>query len=223
MIQAKTQVKPAWIGAGAKVIFDGPVFVDPRAFIFGNCKVGAYSYFGRGDVVGSVSSIGRFCSIAPNVTIGLGEHPIDYVSTHPAFFGAAGMFPELKGVMGVQRTKEQLSFAPTIGNDVWIGTGAVVSRGVRVGDGAVIGAGAFVNKDVPDYAIVVGEPARVVRLRFPDSIVERLRALQWWRYGPEIMTGVDVSNIDSAICVLEDRVASGAYEAAVYQRTTYAG
>lgn len=223
MTQDKAQVRPAWIGAGANVIFDGPVFVDPKAFIFGNCKVGAYTYFGRGDVVGSVSSIGRFCSLAPNVTIGLGEHPVDYVSTHPAFFGAAGMFPELKSVLGVQRTKEHLSFSPVIGNDVWIGTGAVISRGVRVGDGAVIGAGAFVNKDVPDYAIVVGEPARVVRLRFSDSIVDRLKALKWWTYVPAIMTGVDVSSIDKSLGVLEDRVASGSYEPAVYQRTTYSG
>lgn len=214
--------RPSWMGAGAKVVCEGPVYVDPRAFIFGNCKIGAYTYFGRGDLVGSVSEIGRFCSIAPNVTIGLGEHPIDYVSTHPAFFGAAGMFPELNGVLGVARTKKQLSFAPSIGNDVWIGTGAVIARGVKIGNGAVIGAGAFVNKDVPDYAIVVGEPARVVRLRFDDSIVERLLELSWWKYGPEFMTGVDVSDIGAALDVLEARAASGSYEVAAYSRSVYA-
>lgn len=214
---------PAWLGSGVKVVSEDPIFVDPRAFIFGNCKIGAYTYFGRGDLVGSVRSIGRFCSIAPNVTIGLGEHPMHFLSTHPAFFKGAGMFPGLKEVMGVDRDASTLSYAPEIGNDVWIGTNAVISRGVKIGHGAVIGAGAFVNKDVPDYAIVVGQPARVVKLRFAESIVERLLRLSWWDYPPDLMTGVPVDRIDEAVDELEARIASGGHEKAHYRRRVYGG
>ncbi len=212
---------PSWLGGGVKVVSEDPIYVDSRAFIFGNCKIGAYTYFGRGDLVGSVRSIGRFCSIAPNVTIGLGEHPMHFLSTHPAFFKGAGMFPGLKDVMGVDRDSQTLSHAPEIGNDVWIGTNSVIARGVKVGNGAVIGAGAFVNRDVPDYAIVVGQPARVVKLRFADAIVERLLRLSWWDYPPDLMTGVAVDKIELALEELEERVASGVHQKASYRRRVY--
>ena len=70
----------------------------------------------------------------------------------------------------------------TIGNDVWIGNGAIVINGVKVGDGAIIGAGAVVTKDVPPYCIVVGSPARVIKKRFDDAVIERLLKVQWWNW-----------------------------------------
>jgi acetyltransferase-like isoleucine patch superfamily enzyme len=67
-----------------------------------------------------------------------------------------------------------------IGNDVWIGTGAIILRGLSVGDGAVIGAGAVVTKDVPPYAIVAGNPARVIKYRFEEAVIKRIQASKWW-------------------------------------------
>ena len=72
-----------------------------------------------------------------------------------------------------------------IGHDVWIGHGAVILPGRRVGTGAVVAAGAIVTKDVPPYAIVAGNPARVLRRRFPDNVAERLQALAWWDWSHE--------------------------------------
>lgn len=120
--------------------------------------------------------IGAFCSIADQVVIfGGGEHRVDWVTTFPLriAFGVplAGKdgHPASKGV-----TK--------IGNDVWIGVRAIVLSGVTIGDGAVIGAGAVVTADVAPYAIVAGNPAKVIRYRFAPSEIEKLLSLRWWAW-----------------------------------------
>lgn len=125
----------------------------------------------------SATDIGKFCSIAAYAVIGPPGHPLDHVSTHPSFFlnvpayGYTFVAAE-DSVKDAQRT--------VIGHDVWIGTGAMVKRGVKIGTGAVVGAGAVVTRDVPPYAIVGGVPARVLRHRFDTRIIERLLASRWW-------------------------------------------
>jgi acetyltransferase-like isoleucine patch superfamily enzyme len=80
-----------------------------------------------------------------------------------------------------------------IGNDVWMGQGAIILSGVTVGDGAIIGAGAVVSRDVPPYAIVAGNPAQVVRHRFAPSTIEFLLNLQWWDWPLEkILLNLDL-------------------------------
>lgn len=121
--------------------------------------------------------IGAFCSIAADVGIFLGgNHHPEWVTTFP--FGA--MWRE-------HDNPEQPSSRGdvVIGNDVWIGREAVIMSGVTIGDGAVIGAGAVVAKDVPPYAIAVGNPARVIRHRFPPEIVEKLLQIRWWDWPDE--------------------------------------
>lgn len=123
--------------------------------------------------------IGSFCSIADEVAIfGGGEHRTDWVSTFPLriAFGDS-----LAGRDGHPRSKGPT----TIGNDVWIGFRAMVLSGVTVGDGAVIGAGAVVTVDVDPYAIVAGNPAKVVRYRFTASEIEKLLSLRWWEWDSE--------------------------------------
>lgn len=123
-------------------------------------------------------SIGKHCSIAKDVSILLGgEHRTDWVSTYPfnRFFG------EAKGIGGHPRSKGDV----TIGNDVWIGMGATILSGVTIGDGAVIAARSLVTKDVPPYAIAGGNPARVIRSRFPADVVGRLQAIAWWDWPVE--------------------------------------
>lgn len=121
------------------------------------------------------ADIGRFTSIANDVVIGGGRHPMEWVGMSPVFFE------------GRDSVKTKFSEHPrpppkrvSIGHDVWIGRSAIVLPGVLVGDGAVIGAGSVVTKDVPPYAIVVGNPARLVRYRFDETTVRRLRATAWW-------------------------------------------
>ena len=118
-------------------------------------------------------TIGAYCSLADGVQIFLGgEHRVDWVSTYP--FNV--FWPAASGIAGHPASKGDV----TIGNDVWIGTEAVILSGVTIGDGAVIGARAVVTKDVPPYAIAAGNPARVVKLRFDDATVARLLAVRWW-------------------------------------------
>lgn len=127
---------------------------------------------------GATLSIGAYCSIAERVQIFLGgEHRTDWVTTYPFSF----LWPSAKAIPGHPRTKGDV----VIGNDVWIATGAIILSGVTIGDGAVIGAGSVVAKDVPPYAIVAGNPARLVKERFDQDTVKRLRATKWWEWEKE--------------------------------------
>ena len=112
------------------------------------------------------TKIGRYCSIALTARAMNRNHPMEYKSMHGFFFNPVLGYVE----------KDVVEYIPlNIGNDVWVGHNAIIMPHVReIGDGAVIGAGTVVNKDVPPYAVVVGNPGRVVRFRFSD---ERIKGL----------------------------------------------
>lgn len=123
--------------------------------------------------------VGAFCSIHSEARVlGGGEHVLSRASTFPL---NALLFDRAKRV-----APDAVDTGPTIiGNDVFIGIGAIVLGGVTVGDGAVVGAGAVVTKSVPPYAIVAGNPAQIVRYRFERAIRDRLLALRWWEWGDD--------------------------------------
>ena len=125
--------------------------------------------------------IGKFCSIAEDVTIILGgNHRSDWVTTYP--FNVINLFfPNAVGIEGHPATKGDI----TIGNDVWIGNGATILSGITIGDGAIIGARAVVASDVPPYSIVVGNPAQVIRKRFDDESIQALLKIKWWNWDEE--------------------------------------
>lgn len=131
--------------------------------------------------------IGKFCSIAEEVTIiAGGNHRIDWVTTYPLriLFNLPGGWQD-----GHPATKGDI----VIGNDVWIGYGAILLSGIHIGDGAVIGAGAIVSRDVPPYAIVAGNPATVIRMRFTNAQITALRAIHWWDWPLDrILSHVDL-------------------------------
>ena len=118
--------------------------------------------------------IGRYCSIAADVTFVVnGDHRLDWVTTYPISVRF--------GLPNADRDGHPRNTGPVIvGNDVWIGHGALVLGGVTIGDGAVIGAGAVVTSDVRPFAIAAGNPAREIRRRFDDEIVNELFKLRWW-------------------------------------------
>lgn len=122
------------------------------------------------------AQIGRYCSIAKNVSIGPGIHKVDGVSTHPAFF--------LKNTPLLKTFTEKDLFNPTkkivIGNDVWIGESVIIIDGVTIGTGSIIAAGAVVTKDVEPYSIVGGVPAKLIRYRFEKDLIEKLLKSKWW-------------------------------------------
>lgn len=141
-----------------------------------NCKVGKHTYIGAGSSA-SNTTIGAFCSISFNVKIGLGIHPSNLVSTHPAFYSNNKPF---KTYADKNYFKEYGDI--TIGHDVLIGTNATIMYGVKIGNGAIITNNAVVTKDVPAYAIVGGVPAKVIKYRFDGQTIEQLHESEWWNW-----------------------------------------
>ena len=150
------------------------VVVGPEAKLC-DVTIGAYSYL-AGHSTAHNTHIGRFCSVSKDLLCGLGEHPTTFVSTSPVFFSTRGQC----NTTFADRDAFGESSPVEIGNDVWIGARVFVRDGLRIGHGAIIAAGAVVVDDVPDYAVVAGIPAKVIRMRFSDDQVARLLALNWW-------------------------------------------
>ncbi|KXX65853.1 type B chloramphenicol O-acetyltransferase [Marichromatium gracile] len=162
-----------------------------------NIEVGEYSYYSgyyhhhsfeecvryldpdRDDVDRLI--IGRFCSIGSGAVFmmaGNQGHRSDWISTHPFFYRDDTPFAgALDGYVPAGDT--------VIGNDVWIGSEAMLMPGVRVGDGAIVASRALVSRDVPPYTVVGGNPARPIRVRFTAEEIELLLEIAWWDWEPE--------------------------------------
>lgn len=139
--------------------------------------VGDFSYFER-QAEAIYADIGKFCSIAANTRINALEHPLERATTHKVSYRPNEYFRYL-GVDAAFRERRRAKRV-VIGHDVWIGHGAVVMPGVRIATGAVVGANAVVTRDVGEYQIVAGAPARPIRRRFDAQTSARLLALAWW-------------------------------------------
>ena len=145
-------------------------------------KIGLCSYIGAGANI--KASIGRFCSIGPQVYTVLAKHPTEtFISTHPSFYSISKelfltftdrqKFDEWGGL------KSGVTLV-NIGNDVFIGARTIIVGSVNIGDGAIVGAGSVVTKDVEPYTIVAGNPARTIRKRFTDKEISLLLQTRWW-------------------------------------------
>lgn len=148
-------------------------------------------------------NIGKYCSISNRVVIFLGgEHRTDFVSTFP--FNQFS--PSHRNLEGHPTSRGDV----TIGNDVWVGYGSLIVSGVTIGDGAVIGANSIVTRSVPPYAIVAGNPAKIIRYRFPTEVIEKLMTVKWWDWSHEevdkaipIIFNADISAFLSYVRTLE--------------------
>ena len=142
--------------------------------------IGAYTDIVSGTELQNVSHIGRYCSIARDVTIGQHRksHPLDWLSSHSALVGLRQRHA------GLAHDHEDIR-QTVIGHDVWIGMDVLILEGITIGTGAVIGAQSLITKDVPPYAIVVGSPGKVQRYRFDPQTIEGLLASQWWNLTPD--------------------------------------
>ena len=146
--------------------------------------IGMYSYGGCFNLrnIREKTKIGRYCSIASGVCVFNRNHPIGYRSTHPFFYNVELGFIESETI-----TKRTL----IIDNDVWVGRNAMIMPSVeRIGDGAVVAAGAIVTKDVPDFAVVVGIPARIIRYRFSQQQQDEVKRSQWWNKDIKDLSGM---------------------------------
>lgn len=154
-----------------------------------NVPVGKYTYGFEGycENAENIESIGAFCSIAENVSLARSNHPLKCITTHPIIY--------LKqfGMLEEDRTELEIIKKLKIGHDVWIGRDVTILPGVKIGNGAVIGAGAVINKDIPDYAIAVGVPAKVIKYRFNDEKIKKLNNIKWWNWSDtQIRNNIDL-------------------------------
>ncbi|SDQ00095.1 Acetyltransferase (isoleucine patch superfamily) [Mucilaginibacter sp. OK268] len=140
-----------------------------------NVKVGDYTYIAPNSNI-TDTTIGKFCSIGPNLVCGLGIHPTNGISTAPMFYSNY----KQNGITLCKEDKITENLPVSIGHDVFIGANVTILGGVTIGDGAVIGAGAVVSKNIPPYAIAVGTPIKIVKYRFDEDKVKELLKIKWW-------------------------------------------
>ncbi len=181
-----------------------------------NIEIGDYSYYDDPDgaanfeanvlyhfpFIGDVLRIGKFCALARGVKFIMNgaNHQMSGISTYPFFIFGNG-WESAQPAPGELPCKGDT----VIGNDVWIGYDALIMAGVTIGDGAIVAARSVVTADVPPYAIVGGNPAQMIRRRFDDDSVRRLRAIAWWdRPAPwisqhlQLIRGGDLDALEAA-------------------------
>jgi acetyltransferase-like isoleucine patch superfamily enzyme len=167
-----------------------------------NTIIGSYSYVSENSVINN-TIIGKFCSIGANFMAGRGLHPTNGISTHPMFYSTA----KQNGVSISLENKIEEFNPITIGNDVFIGMNVTVLDGVTIGDGAIIGAGAVVSKDIPPYAIAVGNPIEIKKYRFSEDIIQKLLKIEWWNFNDHDLALVEKNffNIEDFINEIENK------------------
>lgn len=193
----------------ATTVVEDPIHVGPGCAIMAEA-IGRYCFINANTCIFDGVRIGRFVTFARNCQIGGTEHPIHYVST--SFFRISrNWFPDdptaqtAELVRNSRPKDRKRTNSIVVGNDVWFGASSLVLRGVTIGDGAVIGAGAVVTKDVPPYAIVAGNPAKVIRYRFEPDIVEKLRHVRWWDRDMNVISRLPLDDVEKTIETLLEK------------------
>ncbi len=175
-------------------------------------QMGAFSYAVDNDVSITNLSVGRYCSIDSGLRVLDGNHPLAAVTTSAYHYGpfyTPGNIPD-DYVYRAKKEPFAHTFGPIkLGHDVWIGAHCMIKAGVTIGSGAVIAGGSNVVKDVPPYAIVGGNPAEVIRYRFPEDLRARLLAIQWWNVSPRILRDLNMYDPVAFVTRLERMEANG--------------
>jgi acetyltransferase-like isoleucine patch superfamily enzyme len=200
---------------GGHLVLERGARLEPYASILAGHilprEMGAFSY--SHSQLGTHVAVGRYCSLAERISWMGQHHPVDWAMTSSAAYdngplqSLTAYFADI-GTQPTAREYPQKDPRITIGHDVWIGDEAMIAPGVTIGHGAVIGARSLVLKDVPPYAVAVGTPARIQRMRFPEALVERFLAANWWQYRPDVVRPLPVEDPARFLDALDERLVS---------------
>ncbi|WP_259651668.1 CatB-related O-acetyltransferase, partial [Citrobacter europaeus] len=209
------------LSKGDKIRIEADVIVEQYSTmpVKSFSSVGAFS-FPTCQLPGNVR-IGRFCSIASNVKIMGGNHPMNRFTTHMLTYN--GEFDKYAASeFGQNWTLKPFITKPkdlTIGNDVWIGNDVVLKGGISIGDGAVVAANSVVTKDVPPYAIVAGVPAKIIKYRFESGIIEELLKIKWWNYNyTDLPDNSKCDDIINFVTEMNKLISNGSIQQKIYKK-----
>lgn len=189
---------------GITMLVNKDLRIESNTTFWGFCNslfsMGAYSYTGSN--LGYGVRIGRYCSIAANVSIMGAHHFPEWISTSPVFYNNA--HHDLGNVD--LSNNNRLGRRIDIGNDVWIGSGVVLKNNIKIGDGAIIAANSIVTKDVPPFMIVGGNPARIIRPRFSMEVIAKIYQTKWWQYELEYLKGLTANDPEKFLDGLLEKI-----------------
>ena len=195
------------LNPGARIInsrIGGPFYVNRHTQIGPEASVGRY--FGmNADGYIARATVGSYCAFGARTSINPFNHPTDWLSISEFQYQPQSFdwVEEYRDFVRLERTPDMFRHS-TIGNDVWTGHNVNVMAGINVGDGAVIAAGSVVTRDVPPYAIVAGTPAKILRYRFSEAIIERLLAVRWWDFELPQLSGLNFRDVTGILPRLEE-------------------
>jgi acetyltransferase-like isoleucine patch superfamily enzyme len=212
-----------WLQPGKKWTFRSSVEIEPYTGIYRTpyrpsrghpkqnhpfCTIGSFSY--SHSALPEQMSVGRYCSISTGLRVLDFDHPISFASTSVVASRLNMLTLVASNELGDGSLPSTIFQGarydyPQIGNDVWIGQDVTLRTGITIGNGAVVAANSVVTKDVPDYAVVAGNPASVKKYRFPRNLIDRLQSLAWWRYSfVDIQRAAQWVDVDLFASALED-------------------
>lgn len=201
------------------IFFRSDIKIEPFSQFMENSSsvfsMGAFSYSYSPFSVNRHITVGRYCSLSSEVTIMLGQHPIDWISSAAVMYNGGNMLADAfkamrKDFPGVKVPEfDPWRCDPVyIGNDVWIGQNVKIKPGVTIGNGAVVGTNSLVLHDVEPFTVVGGTPARVIKVRFNQKLIDRINELEWWRYNVVDFYDLQINKPENFLDALEKRIAA---------------
>ncbi|TFV97213.1 CatB-related O-acetyltransferase [Algoriphagus kandeliae] len=189
-----------WSNGLQNVQFGGENSIPEFCVFAGQIEIGFRSTLGKNNYLIGDVTIGKYCQVGAYVAFHSSNHPVNYLTTYINSKLFDGELSKLKSVKPI-----------VVGNDVWIGHGAIILSGVSIGHGAIIGAGSIVTQDIPPYAIAVGNPARILKFRYSPKIIEELLEFNWWDKEPSELNNfkklffTDLTQVESIYQVLNEK------------------